>query len=290
MTAIAVYGAQSMTAALCDVLVRPPGEAFARAFEDPALGFLCPVDIDRARREHDALCSLLAELGARVHVLDGDGPSADAVYVFDPMLISVAGAIVLRSGKPNRVAEGEELAAWAQRSGIPIAGRIEPPGTVDGGDTFWLAPDLLCIGRSLRTNAAGARQLAQIAGGRVEVFDVPYANGPSECLHLLSVISPVSDRLAVAFLPQLPAGLFELLRGHGVELIPVPEEEMPTLGCNVLAVRPGVVVLASGNPVAERALRDHGCEVHTFEAGEIGINGTGGPTCLTRPILRATGS
>lgn len=278
-----------MTVPLRDVLVRPPGDAFARAFEQPELGFLHPVDIDRAQREHEALTELLAGLGARVHVLTADGPTGDAVYVFDPMLVSREGAIVLRSGKPNRIPEGPELEAWAAGNGIPIAGRIEPPGTVDGGDTFWLAPDLLCIGRSLRTNAAGAAQLASIVGGEVEIFDVPYATGPSECLHLLSVISPVSDELAVVFLPQLPAGLFELLREHGVQLIAVPEQEMPTLGCNVLAVKPGVVVIASGNPVTERALRERGCEVHTFEAGEIGVNGSGGPTCLTRPILRSSG-
>ena len=118
------------------------------------------------------------------------------------------------------------------------------------------------------------------------MFDVPYATGPSECLHLLSVISPVADDLAVVFLPQLPAGLHELLGELGVRLLPVPEEEMPTLGCNVLAVRPGVVVVADGNPATRRALEQAGCEVHAFPASEIGVNGSGGPTCLTRPILR----
>jgi N-dimethylarginine dimethylaminohydrolase len=170
-----------------------------------------------------------------------------------------------------------------------VLGRIEAPGTVDGGDTFWLRPDLLCVGRSLRTNRAGVSQLAEIVGGRVEAFDVPYGNGPGECLHLLSLISPVADDLAVAHLPQLPAGLYELLGEIGVRLVPVPSAEMPTLGCNVLAVRPRVVVISEGNPQTEAALRAEGCEVHTFPAGEVGANGGGGPTCLTRPILRATG-
>ncbi|HEY6058586.1 MAG TPA: arginine deiminase family protein, partial [Candidatus Limnocylindrales bacterium] len=106
---------------------------------------------------------------------------------------------------------------------------------------------------------------------------------------LLSVVSPVADDLAVAYLPLLPAGLFELLAGLGVRLLEVPDEEYATLGCNVLAVRPGVVVVADGNPATRRALEAAGCEVHAFEAGEIGLNGSGGPTCLTRPILRDTG-
>jgi N-dimethylarginine dimethylaminohydrolase len=286
---IAQFGSQSMTAPLREVLVMPPGDAFARGFEDPALGFLHPVDLEQARREHSALCSALSDLGVNIHVLDGDGPTADAVYVFDPMLVADRGAIMLRSGKPGRVAEGGPLELWATSAGIPVKGRIEPPGTVDGGDTFWLAPDLLCVGRSLRTNQRGAEQLAAIVGGEVRVFDVPYGRGPSECLHLLSLISPVSEGLAVAFLPQLPAGLFELLTEHGITLMEVPEAEMPTLGCNVLAVRPGVLIMAEGNPVTQRALLAQGCEVHTFPAGEIGVNGSGGPTCLTRPIHRDTG-
>jgi N-dimethylarginine dimethylaminohydrolase len=283
---ITAFGAQSMTAPLREVLVSPPGAAFARAFDDPALGFLHRVDIEQARREHDALCTLLADLGVGVHRLGGEAPSGDAVYVFDPMLVCDRGAIMLRPGKPNRLTETRALEEWAISRAIPILARIDAPASVEGGDTFWLATDLLCIGRSLRTNTAGCEQLAAIVGGDVRVFDVPYARGPSECLHLLSVISPVSDDLAVIFPPQLPAGMFELLREREMNLIPVGEDEMPTLGCNVLAVRPGVVIIAEGNPVTQRALLDRGCEVHVFPAGEIGVNGSGGPTCLTRPILR----
>jgi N-dimethylarginine dimethylaminohydrolase len=171
-------------------------------------------------------------------------------------------------------------------AGIPTAGRIEAPGTVEGGDTFWLRPDLFCIGRTLRTNASGAEQLAALVGGDVRIFDVPYWRGPAELIHLLSVISPVTDDLAVVYLPLLPVGLWELLRESGIRLIEVPDAEFPTLGCNVLAVRPGVVILAEGNPVTTAALVAAGCEVHTYPATEIGINGSGGPTCMTRPILR----
>jgi N-dimethylarginine dimethylaminohydrolase len=267
--------------------VKPPDEAFGRGFEDPSLGFLHPVDLERAKSEHDALCSTLADLGVSVHALtEAWGPTADAVYVYDPILVGDRGTVLLRSGKPNRVPESEPLGSWCAAAGVPVAGRIEAPGTVDGGDTFWLAPDLFCIGRSLRTNAAGAAQLSELIGGDVRVFDVPYATGPDECLHLLSVISPVAEQLAVVFPPQLPAGLYELLREREVQLIPVPGEEMPSLGCNILAVRPGVVIMAQGNPVTQQALLDHGCEVHTFPAGEIGVNGSGGPTCLTRAIFR----
>ena len=280
------YGAESMTAPLREVLVKRPGEAFGRAFEDPAAGFLHPVDLPEAQRQHDRLRAILEDLGVRVHELDSDGESPDQVYVFDPAVVSERGAILLRSGKPGRVGEEEALGDWFAAHDIPVQGRIEPPGTVDGGDTFWLRPGLLVIGRSLRTNRAGAEQLSLLAGGDVRIFDVPYGEGPEVCLHLLSLISPVADDLAVVFLPLLPSGMYELLREEGVDLVCVPEEEMPSLGCNVLAVRPGVVVLAEGNPLTAAELARRGCEVHTFPATEIGVNGSGGPTCLTRPILR----
>ena len=280
------FGAESMVAPLREVLVKRPGPAFGRAFEDPAHGFLHAVDLDRAVREHDALVDTLDSLGVRVRVLDAETASPDLVYTFDPALVTDRGAILLRSGKANRRGEEEVLGAWFRAQGIPIVGRIEAPGTVDGGDTFWLRPDVLCVGRTLRTNDAGIRQLAVIAGGDVRVFDVPYWHGPGELIHLLSLVSPVADDLAVVHLPLLPVGLWALLADLGIRIIPVPEEEMGSIGCNVLAVRPGVVVLAEGNPATERALRDAGCEVHTWPAGEIGVNGGGGPTCLTRPILR----
>jgi len=283
----ATYGAQSMTAPLRDALVHRPDAAFGAAFDDPAHGFLHPVDLATAQREHDAFVEVLTGLGVRVHVLAGEaGP--DLVYTFDPLLVTERGAIPLRPGKRNRLGEAALLEAWATAAGIPTLGRIEAPGTIEGGDTFWLRPSLLCIGRSLRTNDAGARQLAALVGGDVRTFDVPYWRGDDELVHLLSVISPVTDDLAVVYLPLLPVGLWELLRELGVRTIAVPDAEYPTLGCNVLAVRPGVLVMAEGNPVTRQALEDAGCEVHAYPATEIGVNGSGGPTCMARPILRET--
>ena len=286
-TAARAYGAQSMVAPLRDVLVKAPGPAFARAYDDPAVGFLRPVDLARARREHDGLVETLDGLGVRVHRLEAETGDPDLVYVFDPLLVADGGAIPLRPGKPNRTGEPPVLEAWTAAHGIPTLGRIEAPGSVEGGDTFWLRPDLLCIGRTLRTNDAGARQLGSIVGGDVRIFDVPYWKGAAELVHLLSVISPVADDVAVVFKPLLPAGLYELLMDLGVRLVEVPDTEYGTLGCNVLAVRPGVVVVAEGNDGTRRGLEAAGCEVHAIPLGEVGENGSGGVTCLTRPILRA---
>ncbi len=282
------YGAQSMTAPLVEALVKRPGPAFGRAFDDAAHGYLHAVDLEMAHREHDTYVDALTRLGVKVHELGVETDDPDLVYQFDPLLVSDRGAIPLRPGKLNRRGEPAIVEAWMDERLIPTVGRIEAPGTLEGGDTFWLRPDLLCIGRTFRTNDAGARQLAAIVGGDVRIFDAPYWKGPAELIHLLSVISPVADDLAVVYLPLLPVGLWELLGDLGIMTIPVPDDEFPTLGCNVLAVRPGVLVMAEGNPATQRALTSAGCEVHTYPATEIGVNGSGGPTCLSRPILRLT--
>jgi N-dimethylarginine dimethylaminohydrolase len=281
------YGAQSMSSNLREVLVKRPGPAFGRAFDDHAHGFLYPVDLELAQREHDEFVETLASLGPNVHLLDTEiDDDPDLVYTYDALTVTNAGAIPLRPGKPNRSGEPDELEAWMHDAGIPIIGRIEPPGTIEGGDTFWLRPDLFCIGRTLRSNGSGVAQLADLVGGDVRIFDVPYWKGQAELIHLMSVISPVADDLAVVYLPLLPVGLWELLVDLDIRLVEVPDEEFPTLGCNVLAVRPGVVILAEGNPRTAAALAAAGAEVHTYPATQIGVNGSGGPTCMTRPILR----
>ncbi|HET6850398.1 MAG TPA: arginine deiminase family protein [Gaiellales bacterium] len=281
------FGAQSMTAPLRDVLVKRPAAAFGGAFDDSAVGFLHPVDLAAAQREHDALTSLLSDLGATVHEL-GDEHDPDLTYTFDPALVTDRGVVPLRPGKPNRVGEELVIERWCNTHGIPTAGRIESPGTAEGGDTFWLDERTLCVGRTLRTNRSGVAQLVDILQPEVdvEVFDVPYWKGPAELIHLMSVISPIDEDLAVVFMPLLPCGLLELLQQRGVRMVEVPEEEFLSLGCNVLAVAPGVAVMAEGNPVTRGRLEAAGADVHVFAAGEVGVNGSGGPTCLTRPILR----
>src|SRR6476659_9822333 len=225
MTTERRFGAQSMSAPLLDVLVKRPGPAFGAAFEDPAHGFLHPVDLDIARREHDAFLETLSGLGTRVHVLETELSTPDLVYTFDPLLVTDRGAIPLRPGKPNRSPEPAAIEAWTTAAGIPTLGRIEAPGTIEGGDTFWLRPDLFCIGRTLRTNAEGARQLSELVGGAVRIFDVPYRRGPAELSQLLPVVSPVGAALAVVYLPLLPVGLWQLIGELGIRLIDVPHKE-----------------------------------------------------------------
>jgi N-dimethylarginine dimethylaminohydrolase len=280
------YGVQEMTGPLRAVLVKSPGGAFGRGFADPAHGFRWPVDLQRAQREHEAYRHLLTSLGVEVHTLDAETESPDLVYLFDPVLVTERGTIVLRSGKPTRRGEEAVVAGWLEAHGVPIVGRIVPPGTVDGGDVLRLRPDLVCVGRSLRTNAEGIRQLRQLLGLPVEAFDVPYWEGPATLVHLLSLISPIAHDLAVVYPRLLPAGLHDLLVDLGYRLLTVPDEEFASHGANVLVVRPGVCIVAAGNPQTAAALLGAGCDVYRYPAVELGLNGGGGPTCMALPLRR----
>ena len=278
------FGVRSMVAPLRRVAVRPPAPRGVY----PAAHWAQPLDLDRLAAQHAAFVSLLERLGCQVSVLEPADDMPDACFVYDPAFVAGDGVIELRGAKAVRAGEPPLLAVQLEDLGIPIVGRLTAPATADGGDMFWLDETTLAVGRTYRTNAAAHEQLRAIlepAGVTVESFDMPHDLGPEYCLHLMSVVSPVRENLAVVYERLAPVALLQALVARGIERIPVPEEDYLSLGCNVLAVAPGVVVIAAGNDATAKALRDHGVEVHTYEASEIN-KGEGGPTCLTRPILR----
>jgi dimethylargininase len=279
-----VFGVRSMVAPLRRVAVRPP----APRGDYPAAHWAQPLDLERLASQHAAFVSLLERLGCQVDVLEPAEDMPDACFVYDPAFVVGDGVIELRGAKVVRAGEPPLLAVQLEDLGVPIVGRLTAPATADGGDMFWLDETTLAVGRTYRTNAAAHDQLRAIlepSGITVESFDMPHDLGPEYCLHLMSVVSPVRENLAVVYERLAPVALLQALAARGIERIPVPEEDYLSLGCNVLAVAPGVVVIAAGNDATAKALRDHGVEVHTYEASEIN-KGEGGPTCLTRPILR----
>ncbi len=278
------YGVRSMVAPLRRVAVRPP----ALRGDYPAAHWAQPLDLGRLAEQHAAFVALLERLGCQVEMLEPADDMPDACFVYDPAFVVGDGVIELRGAKVVRAGEPPLLAVQLEDLGIPIVGRLTAPATADGGDMFWLDETTLAVGRTYRTNAEAHDQLRAIlepAGVTVESFDMPHDLGPEYCLHLMSVVSPVRENLAVVYERLAPVALLQALAARGIERIPVPEEDYLSLGCNVLAVAPGVVVIAAGNDATAKALRDHGVEVHTYEASEIN-KGEGGPTCLTRPILR----
>lgn len=278
------FGVSSMVGRLERVAVRPP----SRRGDYAVAHWAQPLDLDLLVRQHADFVALLERLGCTVEVLPSEDDMPDAIFTYDPAFVTPGGVIEFRGAKQVRAGEPPLLSTQLQDLGVPLLGRLVAPATADGGDMFWLDATTLAMGRGYRTNQAAIDQVTEMLaplGISVERFDLPHDMGPEYCLHLMSVVSPVREDLAVVYERLAPVALLQALAHRGIEMIPVPEEDYASLGCNILAVAPGVVIIAEGNDATAKALRDHGVEVHMYAASEIN-KGEGGPTCLTRPILR----
>ncbi len=278
------FGVRSMVAPLRRVLVRRPAVAGDFAGADWRIP-----DPDLLVRQHEAFAGLLAGLGCAVDVAPALEGMVDATYVRDPGLVTGTGAVLFQMAKPARIAEPRHLGAALHAVGVPVTARLSGTARADGGDFIWLDDHTVLAGRSYRTNAEALTQLAAILaseGIMLEQVDLPHDRGPDHVLHLMSLISPVAGDLAVIYPPLAPVRLMEALADRGIKVIAVNAAEYDTMGCNVLAVAPGRVVVVDGNPRTRAALQSAGCEVHAYAGSEISLKGDGGPTCLTAPIWR----
>jgi dimethylargininase len=208
----------------------------------------------------------------------------------DPLLMTARGGIPLHMRKPVRAREPAHAREELERFGVPVVGELPDGAYADGGDRFWLDDATMAIGLGYRTDRAGALAVAALAepeGVAVETYDLPHDQGPDHVLHLQSMISGITPELVVVFEPLMPVRLIQELEARGIERIAIDREAYDAMGCNILAVRPGVVVVVDGVPSVRRELERRGVEVHVYDGSELSLKGDGGPTCLTAPLLRA---
>jgi dimethylargininase len=281
-----LYGCQSMTGELRRVLVRTPRAEDLHGWR--ACGWRAEPDTAAIAREHEAFCTLLEDGGAEVVYAESaaDG-NPDAIYTYDPALVGDEGALLLHPGKEIRRREVDAMAEDFERAGVPVAGRLGNGARAEGGDCCWLDERTLLAGCGYRTNEAGIARLRELLSGvEVIAYDLPHWHGRDEVMHLMSLISPLAPDLAVVYEPLMPTRLAQLLERRGVELVPVPDEEFESMGSNVLALAPRVALAVEGNPRTRERMERAGVEVLTYRGEELS-KGDGGPTCLTRPLLRA---
>jgi len=280
------FGCQSMTGRLRRVLVKAPAPEAWAAWR--AYGWRAEPDPVALQEEHEAFRALLADAGAEVVVgQTGGSANPDAIYAYDPALVADAGAVLLMPGKEGRRGEPDDMSIDFMEAGVPLAGRLRYPATAEGGDTVWLDERTLLVGRGYRTNAAGIEALRELLSDvDVIAFDLPHHHGAGEVLHLMSFLSPLDVDLAVVYLPLMPVRLLELLQERGLGFVEVPEEEFETMGPNVLALAPRVALALEGNDETRRRMEAAGVDVRVYKGEEISRKGDGGPTCLTRPLLR----
>ncbi|HLB86680.1 MAG TPA: arginine deiminase family protein [Terriglobales bacterium] len=309
------FNGHSMVGALECVLVCSPRTAGwnqpERAARWRELGFLHPPDFSTAQAQHEEMCRQLEAAGAEVvEAPPAVDLSLDAVYAHDALLPTDFGLIVMHPGKPNRVSEGKHQAFLCSRLGVfgpgwlldpsqltpgldvlgpAMQAKIVPPGTTEAGDMVWLREKTLLIGHGYRTNAAGIKQMRNLlAPMGVEVLSapLPYGPGPSACLHLMSLISLLDEQTALVDLSWLAVETVELLRARGYRFIEIEPSERDTLACNVLSLGRKRLLALEENQKTNEKLRQAGFDVRTFPGSELCLNGSGGPTCLTRPLRR----
>ena len=249
-------------------------------------------DFKKSLIDYGTFAGLLESFGIEVHYLPEDeSTSLDSIYTHDPCVVTNSGVILCLMGKKDRLSESVVMENYFQSINVPILGRIETPGTLEGGDVVWLDERTLAVGEGYRSNAEGIRQLKTLLGNLVdEVISVPLPHwtGSGDCLHLMSNVSPIDHDLYLVYSRLLPVPFRKYLLDRQIQFIEVPDEEYDSMGCNVLAMAPRKAIMIEGNPITRQLLEHEGVEIHTYDGSEISLKGAGGPTCLTRPFLRSS--
>ena len=254
------------------------------------LNYLEAPNFNKAILDYENFVSLLKSFDIELHYLPEDkSTSLDSIYTHDPCVISNNGVIICNMGKKSRLPESNNIEKFFNSIQIPILGKIKTPGILEGGDVVWIDNKTIAVGEGYRTNREGIEQLRYLLSDQVETVisvPMPHWNGPQDCLHLMSNLSPIDHNLYLVYSRLLPVSFRKYLLDENIELIDVPDEEYESMGCNVLAVAPRKVIMISGNSKTKQLLEKNNVEVYTYDGTEISIKGAGGPTCLTRPFLR----
>jgi len=279
---------------LDSVYIKTAKEAFesdsALESEWEKLNYLSKPDFSLALKEYEKFESIFTNNTIKVHHFPSNKKvTMDSIYCRDASIATDFGVIICNMGKEGRINEPKVQLEEYQQKNIPVLGVIEAPGTLEGGDVAWLDEKTLAVGRTYRTNDEGIKQLKkmlEVNGVSVIVADLPHYRGQEDVFHLMSILSPVDKDLAVVYSPLMPIRFRNELLERGFKLIEVPEEEFDSMGCNVLAISPRNCVVVDGNPITKKLLEKAGCKVTAYVGKEISVKGGGGPTCLTRPLVR----
>lgn len=255
------------------------------------LNYLSQPDFDDAIEEYQGFEKCLIDENVGLHFFPhDDNVKIDSIYCRDAAIATDFGMIICNMGKSGRTNEPKSQKQIFIKNNIPILGEIKYPGTLEGGDVAWLDEKTLAVGHTYRTNEEGISQLKVLLepkGIEIIVVELPHYKGKQDVFHLMSILSPIDKDLAVVYSPLMPIIFRNMLIKRGFKFIEVPDKEFESMGCNVLAVAPRKCIMVAGNPITQKRLQDVGCKVIVYKGEEISIKGGGGPTCLTRPLLRS---
>ena len=288
------YGCQSMVNPIRRVLIKHVKEGFKSQSElnqsASKLNYLETPNFSKSISDYDQFVKLLKSFDIEIHYLpNNNNTTPDSIYTHDPCIVSNKGVILCSMGKDDRRSEVPAVESYFKSLDIPILGKIKKPGNLEGGDVVWINERSVAVGEGYRSNSEGIKQLKDLLSDLVDnVISVPLPHwtGPLDCLHLMSLLSPIDKDLFLVYSRLLPVPFLKYLSLLKIKLIHVPDNEYDSMGCNVLAVAPKKVIMLEGNPETKKMLEKNKVEVFCYDGSEISLKGAGGPTCLTRPFLR----
>jgi dimethylargininase len=281
-----------MTPPLKRVIMRAPGDSLRQAKAEDwhyGPGF----DGNRAIEQFGIFADLVSASGTEIIWIEDSGDGlADAMFTHDPSLVTDKGAVILRMGKPGRMAEPDLHEVAYKAAGVPILGRIEAPGCVEGGDCVWVDATTLAVGRGDQDQPGRHRAAGKdpCSARRERSRLRPSARQRCRRLPAPDVCDLAARRETGAGLrADAACGFWQLLKDRGYTLVEAPDDEFAAsngLNLNVLALSPGEVVMVDGFPKTRALMEQAGCKVTSFNADALCIPCEGGPTCLTRPVWR----
>ena len=288
------YGLNSNVSTLKTVLLKDPEAAFKSQkiidLQWENLNFIEKPDYKKSIIQYEKFVDILNDNNVEIlYIPEDEKTSLDSIYTHDPMFMTPNGAVIGNMGKKQREPETSMMKNYLAEIGIPIFGEIDNEGTLEGGDVIWVNDKTAAVGLTYRTNNKGINQLRKILSSiSVDLIcvDLPHWNGPVDVLHLMSLISPLKDDLFLIYEKLLPIGFLKLLNNLDIKTISIADEDYDSLGCNVLPLSTTKCLITSGNDKTFKIIEENGIEVIEFQASEICYKGSGGPTCLTRPIYR----
>ena len=282
-----------MTDPIRSVIVKHPENAYISQSDvdeqSPKLNYFGTPKFDAAINDFNKFIDIFISFGTEIHFLPkSNNTTLDSIYTRDTSIITDKGAIICNMGKKDRIEEPLAISKYLESINIPIIGEIKNPGTLEGGDVVWIDENTIAIGEGYRTNSNAIEQLKELLDKTIEIISVPLPHwtGPKDCLHLMSNLSPIRKKLFLVYPKLLPVPFLQYLNEREIKLVDVPDEEYESMGCNVLALDSNTAIMGEGNPITKSKLESEGIKVLTYPGNEISVKGTGGPTCLTRPLLR----
>ena len=290
----AKYGLNSNVSTLKTVLLKNPQAAFKSQktidLQWQDLNFIDKPDFKKSVTQYENFIDILNDNNVEIlYIPEDEITSLDSIYTHDPIFMTPNGAVIGNMGKTQRKPETIIMKNYLNEIGVPILGEIINDATLEGGDVIWIDEKTVAAGLTYRTNNKGIDQLRKILSTiSIEVIsvDLPHWNGPVDVLHLMSLISPLNENLFLIYKKLLPIGLLKLLKKLDIKTISIADEDYDSLGCNVLPLSTTKCLITSGNNKTCKIIEENGIEVIEFQASEICYKGSGGPTCLTRPIYR----